>query len=91
MVSYSVDFNGSVHTYTISDADAARIMTAYQAMLSKRGANGVVTVPNESQVIEAIAKTTVNQLIFAAQRYEQQEAAKAAAATVQPITITPAT
>jgi len=90
-VSYSVNFNGNVINFTISDEDANRIITAFTALMTKRGANGEAVAPSQSEVIQAIAKQSVNQLTAVAQRYEQQEAAKAAAATIQPITISPAT
>lgn len=91
MVSYSVNFNGNVINFAISDEDAGRIITAFTAIMTRPSQNGVPVVPTESEVIQAVARQSVSQLISIAQRYEQQVAAKAAAAQIQPITITPAT
>lgn len=81
-ISFSLD--GAAVSFTLADADAARIVSAYTALLTKPDAD----VPSKQDVVTEIGKGFVAGIAQTAIRYEQEVAAKAAADAVPSIDAT---
>jgi len=84
MANISLSLDGTSVAFTVSDADVARILAAYTALLTKPDSD----VPTTAQVVEEIGKGVVAGLAQTAIRYEQEQAAKAAADAVPSIDAT---
>lgn len=84
MADISVSLDGVSVSFAVSDADAARIVAAYTAILTKEGADA----PTSADVVTEIGKGFVAGIAQTAIRYEQEQAAKAAADAVPSIDAT---
>ena len=84
MADVSLTLNGTTVSFALSDADSARILAAYTALLAKPDAD----VPTAQEVVTEIGKGVVAGLAQTAIRYEQEQAAKAAADAVPSIDAT---
>jgi len=84
MADVSLILNGTTVSFALSDADAVRILAAYTALLAKPDADA----PTAQEVVTEIGKGVVAGLAQTAIRYEQEQAAKAAADAVPSIDAT---
>jgi len=84
MADISLSLDGTSVAFTVSKADAERILAAYTALLTKPDSDA----PTTAQVVEEIGKGVVAGLAQTAIRYEQEQAAKAAADAVPSIDAT---
>lgn len=82
MISFTL--NGTSVSFAVSDADAARILAAYTALLTQPD----VDAPTTADVVTEIGKGFVAGLAQTAIRYEQEVAARAAAEAVPTIEAT---
>lgn len=83
MADISLSIDGVSVSFTLADADAARILAAYTAILTKDG-----EAPTSADVVTEIGKGFVAGIAQTAIRYEQEVAAKAAADAVPSIDAT---
>ena len=84
-----MSIGGNAVSFTISDADAGRILAAYTAIFTKAGVDGgEPVVPTVQETVVEIGKSVIAGLASNAIRYEQEQAAKAAAEAVPAIDAT---
>ncbi len=89
MADISFSISGNAVSFTVADADAARILAAYSALFSKPGEDGgEPVVPTVHETVVEIGKSVIAGLASNAIRYEQEQAAKAAAEAVPAIDAT---
>jgi len=89
MADISFSISGNAVSFTVSDADSARILAAYSALFTKPGEDGgEPVVPGAQETVVEIGKSVIAGLASNAIRYEQEQAAKAAAEAVPAIDAT---
>jgi|DEB19_MinimDraft_3_1074340.scaffolds.fasta_scaffold03232_12 hypothetical protein len=89
MADISMSIGGNAVSFTVADADAARILAAYSALFTKPGEDGgEPVVPTVQETVVEIGKSVIAGLASNAIRYEQEQAAKAAAEAVPAIDAT---
>lgn len=88
MADISISIGGNAVSFTVADADAGRILAAYTALFTKPGEDGTPVVPGAQETVVEIGKSVIAGLASNAIRYEQEQAAKAAAEAVPAIDAT---
>lgn len=88
MADINISIGGTSAAFSLSDADAGRILAAYTALFTTQGEDGVPVIPDTQTCVMMIAKGVVAGLAQNAIRYEQEQAAKAAAEAVPTIDAT---
>lgn len=89
MADISMSIGGNAVSFTVADADAARILAAYSALFTKPGEDGgEPVIPTVQETVVEIGKSVIAGLASNAIRYEQEQAAKAAAEAVPAIDAT---
>tara|TARA_B110000483_G_scaffold125909_1_gene151270 strand:- start:563 stop:835 length:273 start_codon:yes stop_codon:yes gene_type:complete len=88
MATVSIDLAGLSTSFTLDEADATRILTAYTAMYTTQDEEGVDVVPTPSETVNQLADGVVQGLAANAVRWEQTAASTAAIGGVPPITAT---
>lgn len=73
----------------VSDADAARIVRAFAGIYGPVIENGKPRPRTAQEVVDEIAKGFLGGVLHQTAEWEQQQAAREAAAAVQPIVVTP--
>jgi hypothetical protein len=88
MADISISISGNAVSFTVSDADAERILAAYAAIFTTTGEDGAPVIPTAQETVVQIGKSIVAGLASNAIRHEQEQAAKAAAEAVPAIDAT---
>lgn len=88
MADVSIAIAGLNVSFTLSDADAGRILAAHTALFTTQDGDGTPVVPTPQDVVIRIAQGVVGQLAQTAVVHEQQIAANAAAMAVPGIDAT---
>ena len=88
MADISMSIGGNAVSFTVADADVARILAAYSALFTKPGDDGAPVVPSAQETVVEIGKSVIAGLASNAIRYEQEQAARAAAEAVPAIDAT---